>query len=78
MHYAMRIAILSVFYPYRGGIAQFNACLHEALGRSGTVQAFNFKRQYPKCLFRVCHAQEPCKDGGQQHRRQSCGHPYYR
>lgn len=51
MHHAMRIAILSVFYPYRGGIAQFNACLHEALGRSDTVQAFNFKRQYPKCLF---------------------------
>lgn len=51
MYHAMRIAFLSVFYPYRGGIAQFNACLHEALGRDDTVQAFNFKRQYPKCLF---------------------------
>jgi len=47
----MRIAILSCFYPYRGGIAQFNAnCLKE-LGLSHDVKAFNFKLQYPEFLF---------------------------
>lgn len=47
----MRIAILSCFYPYRGGISQFNACLLGELGRSHTVKAFNFSRQYPEFLF---------------------------
>ena len=47
----MRIAILSCFYPYRGGIAQFNASLFEQLGKGNEVKAFNFKRQYPDFLF---------------------------
>lgn len=47
----MRIAILSCFYPYRGGIAQFNACLYNELGKNHIVKAFNFKRQYPEFLF---------------------------
>ena len=47
----MRIAILSCFYPYRGGISQFNACLYEELGKENIVRAFNFKRQYPQILF---------------------------
>ena len=48
----MRIAILSCFYPYRGGISQFNAALLEELGRQGNqVKAFNFTRQYPEILF---------------------------
>ena len=47
----MKIAILSSFYPYRGGIAQFNANLFEELGRHHDVRAFNFKRQYPDLLF---------------------------
>jgi glycosyltransferase involved in cell wall biosynthesis len=47
----MRIAFISVFYPYRGGIAQFNAQLYEALQENHTVQAFNFTRQYPDFLF---------------------------
>lgn len=47
----MRIALLSCFYPYRGGIAQFNANLFGELGLSHTVKAFNFKRQYPNFLF---------------------------
>lgn len=48
----MRIAILSCFYPYRGGISQFNAALLEELGRQGNqVKAFNFTRQYPELLF---------------------------
>ena len=47
----MRIAILSCFYPFRGGIAQFNANLFEELGREHDVRAFNFTRQYPTILF---------------------------
>ena len=47
----MKIAFLSVFYPYRGGIAQFNAQLYQALSEQHTVKAYNFTRQYPSFLF---------------------------
>ncbi len=47
----MRIAILSCFYPYRGGISQFNASILNELGKQHLVKAFNFKRQYPEFLF---------------------------
>ncbi len=47
----MRIAILSCFYPFRGGIAQFNANILTELGKSNEVRAFNFSRQYPSLLF---------------------------
>ena len=47
----MKIAILSGFYPYRGGISQFNACLYGELSKNHIVKAFNFKRQYPEFLF---------------------------
>jgi len=47
----VRIAILSCFYPYRGGIAQFNANIFQELSKSHEVKAFNYKRQYPNLLF---------------------------
>jgi len=47
----LKIAILSCFYPYRGGISQFNACLYGELSREHVVKAFNFTRQYPEFLF---------------------------
>lgn len=47
----MRIAILSPFYPYRGGIAQFSAMLYNELAGEHAVQAFNFSRLYPDLLF---------------------------
>lgn len=47
----MRIALLSCFFPFRGGISQFNASLYLELGKSHTVKAFNFTRQYPEFLF---------------------------
>ncbi len=47
----MRIAILSTFYPYRGGIAQFNASIYRKLEIDHEVKAFTFKRQYPSLLF---------------------------
>ncbi|WP_080902824.1 glycosyltransferase [Parabacteroides sp. Marseille-P3160] len=48
----MRIAYLSTFYPYRGGIAQFNALLKQAFEKNEhEVKAFTFTCQYPDFLF---------------------------
>ena len=47
----MRIAFLSTFYPFRGGIAQFNANLYEEFRKQHEVKAFTFTRQYPGFLF---------------------------
>lgn len=48
----MRIAYLSTFHPYRGGIAQFNARLCREWEKSGhAVFPFTFTRQYPDLLF---------------------------
>ena len=47
----MRIAYLSTFYPFRGGIAQFNASLYKELEENHQVKAFTFTRQYPDLLF---------------------------
>lgn len=48
----MKLAILSPFYPFRGGISQFSAMLYTELEKEGhTVKAFNFKRLYPDFLF---------------------------
>ena len=47
----MRIAILSCFHPYRGGISQFNTYLLKELSKKHNVKAFNFTRQYPGFLF---------------------------
>jgi hypothetical protein len=47
----MKIAFLSVFSPFRGGIAQFNAQLFNALEKNNQVKAFNFTTQYPRVLF---------------------------
>jgi glycosyltransferase involved in cell wall biosynthesis len=48
----MRIAFASTFPPYRGGIAQFNQRLNEALLEAGhEVLCTNWKRQYPRFLF---------------------------
>jgi glycosyltransferase involved in cell wall biosynthesis len=47
----MRIAFLSPFYPYRGGIAQFSDSLYVELSKSNEVKAFTFRRQYPSLFF---------------------------
>ena len=47
----MRIAYLSTFYPYRGGIAQFNGSLFREFEKSHEIKAFTFTRQYPDFLF---------------------------
>ena len=47
----MRIAFLSTFYPFRGGIAQFNAALYRAMEKKNEVRAFTFSKQYPDLFF---------------------------
>jgi len=47
----LKIAFLSVFPPFRGGISQFSTSLFEALKKEHEIVAFNFKRQYPAFLF---------------------------
>jgi len=47
----MKIAYLSTFYPFRGGIAQFNANLFKTLQNGNDVIPYTFKRQYPNFLF---------------------------
>ncbi|MBO4341249.1 MAG: glycosyltransferase [Bacteroidales bacterium] len=47
----MRIALLSSFYPLRGGISQFNAAMLAELGKCHDVKAFSFSVQYPGFLF---------------------------
>jgi glycosyltransferase involved in cell wall biosynthesis len=48
----MRIAYLSTFYPFRGGIAQFNASVLREFEKAGhTSKAFTFTTQYPNFLF---------------------------
>ena len=47
----MRLAVLSSFYPLRGGISQFNAALLAELGKCHTIKAWNYSRQYPSVLF---------------------------
>lgn len=43
--------MLSTFYPFRGGIAQFNANLYEVLKKENEVLPYTFNRQYPDFLF---------------------------
>lgn len=47
----MRISVFSAFYPFRGGIAQFNARLYRSLKKEHDVSAFTFTKQYPNILF---------------------------
>ncbi|MFM2037819.1 MAG: hypothetical protein RL432_758 [Bacteroidota bacterium] len=47
----MKIVFLSTFYPFRGGIAQFNALLYRELEKDHDIEAVTFKRQYPGILF---------------------------
>ena len=48
----MKIAYLPTFYPFRGGIAQFNALLYRNFEKLNIpVSAYNFTIQYPEFLF---------------------------
>lgn len=47
----MKIALLTPFYPYRGGIAQFSDRLYQELIENGEVKVFSYSTLYPKLLF---------------------------
>lgn len=47
----MKIAILSPFYPFRGGLAQLNARLYTELSKNNIVKAYTFTTLYPNVLF---------------------------
>jgi len=48
----LKVAFVSVFYPFRGGIAQSNAHLYRAFESLGhEVKVWNFTTQYPAFLF---------------------------
>jgi glycosyltransferase involved in cell wall biosynthesis len=47
----MKIAVLSPFHPYRGGIAQFSEQLYIELSKRNKVKAFSFTTLYPDFLF---------------------------
>lgn len=47
----MKIAVLSPFYPFRGGLAQFSAHLHKRLSECNEVVAYTFTTLYPEFLF---------------------------
>lgn len=46
-----KIAFISVFYPFRGGIALFSDKVLLALQKKRRTAGVNFKRQYPNFLF---------------------------
>ena len=55
-----RITLLGPFWPYRGGIAHFNAGLARSLiARGHDVRAVTFRRQYPDRLFPGATQLEP-------------------
>ncbi|UCH62334.1 MAG: glycosyltransferase [Fidelibacterota bacterium] len=47
----MKIAMLGVFPPFRGGIQHFNTLLYHHLKVDHRVSVINFARQYPNLLF---------------------------
>ncbi|MCK4578117.1 MAG: glycosyltransferase [Candidatus Marinimicrobia bacterium] len=47
----MKIAMLGVFPPFRGGIQHFNTLLYQHLKADHQVSVINFARQYPQLLF---------------------------
>lgn len=47
----IRIALIGVTYPFRGGISHYTTLLCRALRQEHTVRFFALKRQYPKLLF---------------------------
>ncbi len=47
----MRISLVTVGPPYRGGLSDLSALIYSQLVREHTVQFINYSRQYPKILF---------------------------
>lgn len=49
---SMNVTLIGPVYPYRGGIAHYNASLAQALADAGhSVRLISFRRQYPTRLY---------------------------
>jgi D-inositol-3-phosphate glycosyltransferase len=55
----MKLALIGPVYPFRGGIAHFNAGLATALSQTHQVDLLSFKRQYPSWLYPGQSDREP-------------------
>jgi len=66
----MKISLLSVAPPYRGGISEQTYHLYSQLKNSHSVNIVNFKRQYPKFLFpgKTQYRNTPLKNQDKNHR----------
>ncbi|NQV51493.1 MAG: glycosyltransferase [Candidatus Marinimicrobia bacterium] len=47
----MRISLVTVGPPYRGGLSDLSALIYSQLSKDHVVQFINYSRQYPKILF---------------------------
>ncbi|NQV14951.1 glycosyltransferase [bacterium] len=47
----MRLSLVTVGPPYRGGLSDLSALISQELSREHSIQFINFSRQYPKFLF---------------------------
>ncbi len=47
----MKIAFITPFPPYRGGISKHSENIYNEIKKSHQIDVFNFKRQYPDFLF---------------------------
>jgi glycosyltransferase involved in cell wall biosynthesis len=59
----MKIFLVGPVYPYRGGIAHYNASLAQALVDAGhSVRVISFRRQYPARLYPGKSDKDPSSD----------------
>ena len=47
----LKVAFFSALPPFRGGISSFSGFLVRSLKRKALIEAFTFRKQYPKLLF---------------------------
>ncbi len=47
----MKIALIGLTYPFRGGISHYTTLLYRALAEHHQIQFYSLSRQYPKLLF---------------------------
>lgn len=57
----MRIALVGITYPFRGGISHYTSLLCRKLRQKNEVCFFALKRQYPKFLFPGKSQKDPSK-----------------
>jgi glycosyltransferase involved in cell wall biosynthesis len=58
----MKISIIGPVYPYRGGIAHYNALLARSLEKDHEIQMISFSRQYPSFLYPGVTDRDPSQE----------------